>query len=60
MIDDITELTFPGTPSTIYLLEVQNGNKEMALFYTPNGDLSLEKDITNADDTVWPDVVDLL
>ena len=40
VLDDITELTFPGTQSTIYLLEVQNGNKDMDLLYTPTGALS--------------------
>lgn len=60
VIDDLTMLTFPKSPSTVYLLEVQQGDVEKALFYTPDGTLTLVRDITNADDTVWPDVVDLL
>lgn len=60
VMDNVTLLTFPKSPSTVYLLEVQSGDKEMALFYTPDGTLSLEKSITNADDTIWPDVIDML
>ncbi len=59
VMDNVTLLTLPGNTPTIYLLEVQSGDKEMALFYTPDGTLTLEKDITNADDTVWPDVIDM-
>lgn len=60
VMDNITLITFPNSPGVLYLLEVESGAKEMALFYTKEGVLTIEQDITNADDTIWPDVVDLL
>ena len=60
VMDNITLITLPKAPNTLYLLEVQSGDKEMALFYTEEGVLTLEKDITNADDTIWPDVIDII
>ena len=41
-------------------MEVTSGDKEIELFYTENGVLTLEKDITHADDTIWPDVIDII
>ena len=60
VMDNITLLTFPKSPSTAYLIEAQSGDSEKALFYNTEGTLLLTKDITNADDTIWPDVIDLL
>ncbi len=60
VIDNLTELTFPKSPSIAYLIEVQQGDKEKALYYTASGVLTLVVDITDADYAVWPDVVDML
>lgn len=55
VIDNLTKLTFP-LKGTEYVFEVQNGAKERALYYSEYGGLLREKDITDADDTHWPDV----
>lgn len=56
VIDNLTLLTFP-VKSEEYVFEVQGGTQERALFYSAEGDLLKEKDITNADFTKWPDVI---
>ena len=54
-IDNLTKLTFPHK-SEEFVFEVQRGAQERALYYSAYGGLLLEKDITDADDTHWPDV----
>lgn len=56
VVDSITLLTYPLNDSPQYVIEVQLGDKEMALYYSQYGDLIKEKDITNADNTHWPTV----
>lgn len=56
-IDDVTQLTYPQNPGLIYVLEVQQGGQERALFYSEFGGLLHAKDITNADDTLWPEIL---
>ena len=60
IMDNITLLTYPKSQATSYLIEAQSCDSEKALFYKTEGTLLLTKDITNADDTIWPDVIDLL
>ena len=60
VMDTIKILTFPKAPARCYLSEAQSGDSEKALFYNTEGTLLLTKEITNADDTRWPDVIDLL
>ncbi len=60
VIDNLTLLTFPTQPNKIYLFEVQSGDKEHALGYSESGQLAFEKEITNADDTIWPDIIQIL
>lgn len=55
VIDEITLLTYPQNPA-MYVIEVEQGNQEVALFYSEYGGLLHEKDVTNADDTLWPDM----
>ena len=55
VIDNLTKLTFPHK-SEEFVFEVQRGAQERALYYSAYGGLLLEKDITDADDTHWPDV----
>ena len=55
IIDNLTKLTFPHK-SEEFVFEVQRGAQERALYYSAYGGLLLEKDITDADDTHWPDV----
>lgn len=56
VIDNLTKLTFPHKPVE-FVFEVQHGAQERALYYSEYGGLLREKDITNADDTHWPDVM---
>ena len=55
VIDDITKLTYPSKAEE-YLLEVQRGTQERALYYSAYGGLLKEKDITGADFTHWPEM----
>lgn len=52
-IDEITLLTFPINP-TLFVIEVEQGNREVMLFYSEYGGLLHTKDVTNGDDTLWP------
>lgn len=55
VIEDITQLTYPGNP-VLYVIEVQQGGQKHQLTYSGFGGLLHDKDITNADDTLWPDI----
>lgn len=55
VLGDITQLTYPGSP-ILFVIEVQQGGQERQLTYSEFGGLLHDKDITNADDTLWPDV----
>ena len=56
VIDNLTKLTFPHK-SEEFVFEVQKGAQERALYYSEYGGLLLEKNITGADDTHWPDIM---
>lgn len=58
VIDNLTELTFPKR-AIEYLIEVQQGDKEFALFYQADGTLAATYQITDADTTYWPDLLGL-
>lgn len=55
VIENLTKLNYPGQ-SPQYLFEVQRGGSQKALYYSQYGELLQEKDITNADNTHWPNI----
>lgn len=55
VIDDLTKLTFPQKPEE-FVFEVQQGGQERALYYSEYGGLLREKDISDTDNTHWPDI----
>lgn len=55
VIDEITQLTFPANP-TLFVIEVEQGSQEVMLFYSEYGGLLHVKNVTNGDDTLWPDM----
>ncbi len=58
VLDNQTKLTFPQH-AAMYLLEVQSGDKEYALFYSEDGTLDYTVAITSADNNYWPDILKL-
>ena len=55
VIEDLTNLTFPQKPEE-FVFEVQQGGQERALYYSEYGGLLREKDISDTDNTHWPDI----
>ena len=55
VIDNLTLLSYPNQQSE-YVFEVQQGGREVALYFSEYGGLLHEKDITGADDTHWPNI----
>ena len=55
VIDNLTKLTFPHK-SEEFVFEVQQGGQERALYYSEYGGLLREKDISDTDNTHWPDI----
>lgn len=53
VIEEITQLTFPENP-TQFVIEVEQGRQEIALFYSEFGGLLHERDVAG-DDTLWPE-----
>ncbi|NDV58127.1 PepSY-like domain-containing protein [Bacteroides sp. 519] len=53
-VDDVDMLEYPSK-ATRYVIEVEQGNKEMDLYFSVDGELIEEKDVTNTDDTHWPE-----
>lgn len=54
-IDEVTKLSFPENP-TLFVVEVEQGKQEIALFYSELGKELLERNVAG-DDTLWPDLV---
>ena len=55
-VENVTLVELPKCPQTV-VIEVQQYNMPTTyqLFYSPQGDLVFNRDITYLDDTVWPD-----
>lgn len=51
--DDVDLLEYP-VKQTLYVIEVEQGNREIQLFYSVTGELMEERDVTNRDDNHWP------
>lgn len=52
-IEDVDLLEYPLTPME-YVIEVEQGEKEVQLFYSETGNLLRTRDVTNKDDTHRP------
>lgn len=52
-VEDLEELQFPLNPN-LYMIEVENGEREVQLFYSVEGNQVKEIDITGKEDTLWP------
>ncbi|WP_294481450.1 PepSY-like domain-containing protein [uncultured Bacteroides sp.] len=57
LVTDVYILTYPQSPSES-VIQVRQGSRRYALFYTQDGGLVHEKDISGGDDTNWPPKVD--
>lgn len=55
VVTDVALLTYPTTP-TESVIDVKQGEQRFALYYTQDGGLVHKKDISNGDDTHWPDI----
>lgn len=53
-IDDRDLLEYPGKAS-VYVVEVEEHNKEFDLYFSAEGALIEARDVSNADDTHWPE-----
>lgn len=53
VVTDVFVLTYPQHP-TESVIQVKQGNLRFALYFSQEGGLLHERDITNGDDTNWP------
>jgi len=53
-IDDRDLLQYPGKADE-YVIEVEQGNKEIDLYFSADGQFLREKDVATGDDTHWPE-----
>ncbi|MDL2305822.1 PepSY-like domain-containing protein [Bacteroides sp. OttesenSCG-928-D19] len=53
-IDDVDMLEYTNS-SVVYVVEVEQKNKEIDLYFSPAGELLKEVDVTYSDDTHWPE-----
>lgn len=53
VVTDVFVLTYPQVPSQA-VIQVKLGNQRHALYYSQDGGLLRDKDISNGDDTNWP------
>lgn len=53
VVTDVFVLTFPQIPSEA-VIQVKLGSQRHALYYSQDGGLLRDKDISNGDDTNWP------
>lgn len=54
VVEEIDLLEYPNEPTPEFVIEVKNGNQEVDLYFSDNGGLLHEKDVTDGDDTHWP------
>lgn len=52
--DDYDMLEYKSAP-TRYIIEVEQGKSEFDLYFSTEGELVEEKDVSNGDDTHWPE-----
>lgn len=57
LVTDVYALTYPQNLSES-VIQVKLGSQRYALYFTQNGGLVHEKDISNGDDTNWPPKAD--
>ena len=57
VVTDVYVLTFPQTP-TESVIQVKQGGMRHALYFSQEGGLLHDKDISNGDDTNWPPVLE--
>ena len=53
VVTDVYVLTFPQNPMES-VIQVKQGSQRYSLYFTQDGGLIHEKDISNGDDTNWP------
>ena len=53
-VDDVDMLEYPNEPTPEFVVEVKNGDQEVNLYFSAEGGLLHEKNVTNGDDTHWP------
>ncbi|MDD3037423.1 PepSY-like domain-containing protein [Bacteroides sp.] len=58
VVTDVYVLTFPQT-LTKSVIQVKQGDQRHALYFTQDGGLVLDKNISNGDDTNWPSSLNL-
>ena len=56
VVTDVILLTFPLNP-TESVIQVKEGGVKHALFYSQDGVLLHDKDISNGDDMIWPPAI---
>lgn len=54
VVDEVTALEYPDDPTFEFVVGVENGSSEVDLYFSEQGGLLHEKDVTNGDDTHWP------
>ena len=54
LIDDIDLLEYPRKAAE-YVIEVEQGNTEIDLYFSADGQYLREKDVSRGDDTHWPE-----
>lgn len=52
-VDDRDLLEYPGRSE--YVIEVEEGAKEIDVYFSPTGELLRTKDVSSGDDTHWPE-----
>lgn len=56
VVDDVDILEYPiKSPEYVVEVEQKNPKSEIQLFYSEDGGLLHKKDVTNTDDTIWPE-----
>lgn len=53
-VDDVDKLEY-ASGTVKYVIEVEQGKKEFDLYFSETGELLAEEDVTNKDDTHWPE-----
>jgi len=54
-VDDRDLLQYPNGKADVYVIEVEQHNTEIDLYFSADGTLIHEEDVSTSDDTHWPD-----
>jgi Protein of unknown function (DUF2874). len=54
-VDDVDMLEYALNAKILYIIEVEQGKTEIDLYFSPDGALVNEKDVSRGDDTHWPE-----